>query len=78
MHKMEDHDLQVEDLKSLTVAQLAGLGEGHVGYIRQIETDEGIQFELRGADGSQLATAETEAAALFAAEHLEIEPVTLQ
>ena len=71
---MEDRDLQIEDLKSLTVAQLAGLGEGHVGYIRQIETDEGI----RGADGSQLATAETEAAALFAAEHLEIEPVTLQ
>ena len=74
---MEDREIEYADLKTLTAAQLAGLGNGHVGYIREIETDEGIQYELYGADGSQLATAETEAAALFAAEHLELEPVTL-
>ena len=65
------------ELKTLTAGELEGLGIGVVGYIREIETDDGVQYELRGADGIQLATAETVDAAMFAAEHLEIEPVTV-
>ena len=66
-----------DDLKFLTMDELLGLGAGDVGYIRLIETEDGPQYELRDADGSQLATAATADAALFAAEHLDIEPVTL-
>lgn len=69
--------MALEELKEMTPAQLAGLGTGHIGYITWADTDEGERYILYAADGTELATAETEAAAEFAAEHLEIEPVTV-
>ncbi|MDW3205203.1 MAG: hypothetical protein R8L07_06625 [Alphaproteobacteria bacterium] len=77
MPEAKEKEMETTDLKSLTLDELLGLGAGDVGYIRLVETDEGPQYELRDADGSQLATAATADAALFAAEHLDIEPVTL-
>ena len=67
----------LNDLKTMTPAQLAGLGTGHIGYITSADTEDGLRYILHAADGTELATAETEAVAEFAAERLEIEPVTV-
>lgn len=77
---MSDQDFvefHTAELRSLSAAELETLGKGYVGYIRAFETDDGVEYELYAADGNSLATASTVDAALFAAEHLNLEPVTL-
>jgi hypothetical protein len=69
--------MRLNDLKSLTRDQLASLGFGQVGYIRVLSESADHRYELRSADGEALATADTLEAALFAARHLDIEPVAL-
>lgn len=77
MSDQEYVEFHTAELRTLTAAELAILGKGYVGYIRAVETDDGTEYELFSADGDSLATASTVDAALFAAEHLNLEPVTL-
>lgn len=65
------------DPRAMTADQLAALGAGQVGYIRPVKTEEGTRYMLHGADGQELATADSLDAAHFAASHLEIEAVTV-
>lgn len=69
--------MRLDDLKLMTEDQLATLGFGQVGYIRILPETAEHRFELRSASGEALATADSFEAALFAAEHLDIEPVAL-
>jgi hypothetical protein len=77
MSDRENVIVSLAELKSMTQTQLAGLGAGIIGYIAITNREDGMQYTLYGADGSELATAQTAEAASFAAQHLDIETVTV-
>jgi hypothetical protein len=68
----------IERLKSISPREFALLGMNDMAYVKRIVVNDGIQFAICGADGTQLALAPSEDLAYATIRQNDLEPVSIQ